>query len=269
MNLGPKDNSNNKKSEESQIKKNNEKHNNLFSDSEKSKVEQNEESNTSNKSPKSGIFIIGGIIVGIVIILVLLITLIFSGNDEPVNSAQQNEQVVQQENLTDQQVPTPQQAQSNNSNNEQNSNQSNGTSEGNRKDVGFQDFTGDTNMQTSTTLDDPDSALKDIYGLSVRVDYNVDDIDYVTDFVNYKKHRGTWGGGLELYWLEATYKDIPYIIQIPFKYYKELDDTGIVPVKMEVLRVSVTGSSDGSERTIVSFMELDEATLKTLLKNKK
>lgn len=130
--------------------------------------------------------------------------------------------------------------------------------------VGTQDFTTDTTMRSDSPLTDPNDFLKDIYGLTLRVDYTVAEIQNAADFVSYTKHRGTWGGGLELYWLDCTYKDAQYSVQVPFKYYKELDDTGIVPVKMEVLRIKSETSND--YLTVISYMCLDEQTLKSILK---
>ncbi len=132
--------------------------------------------------------------------------------------------------------------------------------------VGFQDFTGNTNMTSDSPLSNPDGFIEDINGLTTRVEYEVTSIQSAVDFVNYTKRRGTWGGGLELYWLDCTYKDKHYVVQIPFQYYKELDDTGIVPVKMEVL---YSKQPTGEMLTIISYMSLDEQTLKTLLKSKK
>lgn len=131
--------------------------------------------------------------------------------------------------------------------------------------VGTQDFTANTNMTTSDTLTDPDKFIEDIYGLTTRVDYTVNSISEVADFVSYEKHRGTWGGGLELYWLDATYKNSHYVIQVPFEYYKELDDTGIVPVRMEVL--TINGSTPDEKLTVISYMCLDEEVLKDILKD--
>ena len=131
--------------------------------------------------------------------------------------------------------------------------------------VGTQDFTQNTTMSNSDVLTNPDQYVQDLYGLSTRVDYTVDKISYVADFVSYTKHRGTWGGGLELYWLDAEYKGNKYVVQVPFKYYKELDDTGIVPVKMEVL--SIQGSAQGETLTVISYMALDEEVLNDILKN--
>ena len=130
--------------------------------------------------------------------------------------------------------------------------------------LGTQDFTQNTTMQNGNILTNPDEYVEDLYGLTTRVDYTVDRISFIADFVSYEKHRGTWGGGLELYWLDATYKGNKYVVQVPFQYYKELDNTGIVPVKMEVL--SIKGSVDGENLSVISYMCLDEATLKDILK---
>lgn len=146
--------------------------------------------------------------------------------------------------------------------NDSNSDSSASTNEDNS--LGTQDFTGNTNMTNSDILINPDKYVEDIYGLTTRVDYTVSQINQVADFVSYEKQRGTWGGGLELYWLDAEYKGQKYVIQIPFKYYKEIDEKGIVPVKMEVL--TIEGSASGETLTVISYMSLDEDTLKNILK---
>lgn len=137
-----------------------------------------------------------------------------------------------------------------------------------KDNLGIQNFTENTNMTTSNKLDDIDEDLEDMFGLSLRVDYTVSKIETITDFVNYEKKRGTWGGGLEVYYLDATYRGNKYFVQVPYKYYKELEDTGIVPVSMEVLRInSNTGTSD-DERVVVSYMKLDSKTLESVMKKK-
>lgn len=133
--------------------------------------------------------------------------------------------------------------------------------------IGMQDFTQNTTMMSDSEMSDPDDFTKDIYGLTLRVNFEVSAIQSAVDMVNYTKHRGTWGGGLELYYLDVTYNNSKYVMQIPFEYYKELDDTGIVPVKMEVLRVK--SETDDSYLTVISYMELDEATLTTILRSQK
>lgn len=128
--------------------------------------------------------------------------------------------------------------------------------------LGLQDFTQDTNNVSDSPLTDPNDFTKDIHDLTVRVNYEVKSIQTIADMVSYTKHRGTWDGGLELYWLDVTYLEKKYVIQVPFEYYKELNDTGIVPVKMEALRIE--SETDGEYLTVISYMTLDEATLKQI-----
>lgn len=130
--------------------------------------------------------------------------------------------------------------------------------------LGTQNFLENTTMQTSDVLTDPNMYIEDLYGLTTRVDYVVEKISNVADFVSYEKHRGTWGGGLELYWLDAEYKGQHYVVQVPFEYYKELDDVGIVPVKMEVL--TIKGSAEGEKLNVISYMCLDAEVLEDILK---
>lgn len=221
--------------------------------------EEDEAIDTSNvkKSDSKIIFIIGAVIVVCVVIVAFLI---FGGKDTQTPSdadtqtpASQSE--VQSPKADDQNTQQGSQSKANEDTPVQNTD----------TDVGIQDFTQDTNMTTSSNIGLGDEFVKDLHGLSTRVDYTVDSIYEATDFVTYEKKRGTWDGGLELYYLDATYKGRQYVVQIPFKYYKELDDIGTVPVKMEVLRVA--GSSEEDDRTIISYMCLDEEVLKTVMKS--
>ena len=183
-----------------------------------------------------------------VVALVVICFLLFGnrGNNQPTQNQNTQQTPVQQEQQqTQQQQPTTDPL----------------------ENMGIQDFTGNTNMTNSDVLTNPDKYVQDIYGLSTRVNYTVEAINNVADFVSYVKYRGTWGGGLELYWLEVNYKGSKYVIQIPFSYYKELTVEGIVPVKMEVL--TIKGSKSGEKLTVISYMWLDDATLKTILNNKK
>ena len=129
--------------------------------------------------------------------------------------------------------------------------------------LGTQNFLDNTTMTSSSEMTDPSRFTKDIYGLTTRVDYTVKQIQSVTDFVSYTKYRGTWGGGIELYYLDVEYKGTKYVIQVPFVYYKELDEKGIVPVKMEVLRIQ--GSTTDEILTVISYMTLDAETLQSVL----
>lgn len=81
----------------------------------------------------------------------------------------------------------------------------------------------------------------------------------VKDFCNYEKHRCVMGNGLELYWLDCTYKDMPYRIQVAYQTYMLLDVKGIVPVIAE----EVT-TEDGVK--ILTNMSVDVDYLKRLKK---
>lgn len=196
-------------------------------------------------------------IVGVIVVVVVIAGfLIFGGgrrNKNPGNTSNPGSSSGQS------QVQTP--VQTNPSGSGNTSPAGTGTPAG----MGTQDFTGNTNNNAGNVLTNPDEYVEDIYGLTTRVDYNVKRISSVADFVSYEKHRGTWGGGLELYWLDATYKNQKYVVQVPFQYYKELDDVGIIPVKMEVL--TIEGSAEGEELTVISYMCLDEKVLSDILKN--
>lgn len=192
------------------------------------------------KNKNNMLFIVAGVAV-VVVVAFVFIVFILGGQDEPA-TPQQTTQPTQQQPATQQPVEDQ-------------------LPEG----MGTQDFTQNTTMTNSDVLTNPDEYTQDIYGLTTRVDYTVNRISNVADFVSYTKHRGTWGGGLELYWLEADYHGSKYVVQVPFEYYKELDDTGIVPVKMEVL--TIAGTMADETLTVISYMCLDEETLESVLKS--
>ena len=102
---------------------------------------------------------------------------------------------------------------------------------------GLSDFEGgDHNTNTGEVVESGEF-LKDINGSQIPKHYEVKKINYETDFVSYVKKRGVTGDGVELLWLDAEYKGNPYVIQVPFKIWKELDETGITVVDMEVLTI--------------------------------
>ena len=193
------------------------------------------------KNKNNMLFIVAGIAVVVVVVFVFII-FFMGGRNEPAQQETTQPQQTTQQQATQQPVEET-------------------LPEG----VGTQDFTQNTTMTNSDVLTNPVQYTQDIYGLTTRVDYTVNRISNVADFVSYTKHRGTWGGGLELYWLEAEYHGSKYVIQVPFEYYKELDDTGIVPVKMEVL--TIAGTTADETLTVISYMCLDEETLESVLKS--
>lgn len=199
------------------------------------------------KNNKSSFFmLLAPIVIIVAVLLVLMIVRSINRSKPPEEAPQQSSEVVEQ-NQTSQGTAVS----------------SSSSEDTSVPGVGTQDFTKNTNMTSSSVMTNPNQYLEDLYGLTTSVEYNVREIKSATDFVSYTKYRGTWGGGLELYWLNVDYKGRAYVIQVPFKYYKELTDTGIVPVKMEVLKIR--GSAD-EDLTVISYMALDEETLASVLK---
>lgn len=113
--------------------------------------------------------------------------------------------------------------------------------------LGITDYSKDTNMKNDGELSPSTDFLKDLYGVSIPVSYNVKSYDYIKDYVNYEKRRASMDDGMELYWLEITYNGLKYRCTIPFYRYKALNNTGICKVEMEVLTL------EGGEK-VISYM---------------
>lgn len=125
---------------------------------------------------------------------------------------------------------------------------------------GVPDIQMGSNMTQNSDTSDPKDFLKDINGNKVPKKYDVARIERATDFIDYTKRRAVTGDGVELLWLDATYKGRKYEVQVPFEVYKELDSSGITVVDVEILHTRGGG-------TIVSYMNVRK-DYKQLLKNK-
>lgn len=104
-------------------------------------------------------------------------------------------------------------------------------------------------MTTGATVYSANDFIKDLNGLEVSAIYNVESIEYVTDYVNYETRRASMDDGMELYWIEAKYHDKKYRVQIPYCYYKSMQDNGICKVNMEVLNLVGGGQ-------LISYMQV-------------
>lgn len=119
--------------------------------------------------------------------------------------------------------------------------------------------TGGTSTNTKV-LDKTAEFLKDLNHKDIKPEYVVKTITKITDFINYEKKRASTADGLELYWLDAVYKDRPYKVQVPFQIFKELEPKGITVVDLEILNLS-----DNSQ--VVSYMSV-RSDYKRLLERK-
>ena len=116
---------------------------------------------------------------------------------------------------------------------------------------GLPNTTNGKNKVNAGDISDANDFLVDINGNPIPNNYEVKQIKTETDFVNYEKRRGITGDGIELLWLDAEYKGIPYTIQVPFKIWKELDPKGITVVSMEVLYLE-------DDSKVISYMSVKE-----------
>ena len=205
----------------------------------------NDENAIDNQEQKKGkkniVLIVLGILMAIVVAFVVfnLAVSFFNSKQEAEKPVQKQPQVT----IT-----------SDNDSSSENSSSANTTDKSTeeKKDVsaGIPDLNNNTKMTNTAKPTDPKEFMKDIKGDQIPKAYTVVRIETVTDFVNYTKKRAIMGDGVELYWLEATYKGQPYVITIPYQMFKELDDTGITVVNVEVLHLK-----DG--HTVVSYMSVN------------
>ena len=126
---------------------------------------------------------------------------------------------------------------------------------------GLPDTKNGNKMNNNGEMTDTKGFISDVNGNKIPKDFVVQRVSDETDFVNYVKRRGMTGDGIELLWLDAQYKGIPYSVQVPFKIWKELDQQGITVVDMEVLYLE-----DGSK--VISYMKVKD-NYKEILEEKK
>jgi hypothetical protein len=116
---------------------------------------------------------------------------------------------------------------------------------------GIVDISEDTVKQNTTPVTS-DNFVKDLNSLPVDEFYEIEEIYTTIDFISYEKKRAVTDDGVELYWLEATYKGKKAKIQVPFKVFKELDKVGSTVVDVEVVRVR-TGTPGVIQEIVTSF----------------
>ena len=123
----------------------------------------------------------------------------------------------------------------------------------------------DNNKVNDTPISDEGMITSDLNGNEVSANYKIKSIDTVRDFINFTKYRAQTADGMEFYWLEVTYKEKPYKVQIPYKIFKELDASGITVADIEVTKVDKGGGQSGE---IVTYMNIVENSKKLINKDK-
>lgn len=108
--------------------------------------------------------------------------------------------------------------------------------------------------QPLETLNSSSEFVKDLKGEDVPVNYSVQSRHYVTAHVSYVAKRALIDEGMEMYWIDITYRKKKYRLQVPFYYFKDFEEEGICRVEIEVLDLE-----NGSQ--IISYMHvIDEDT---------
>lgn len=127
--------------------------------------------------------------------------------------------------------------------------------------AGAPNLTTDTKTSNTASVVESTTLTKDLNKQSIDVNYNVQNIKTVRDYINYEKFRSITDAGLEIYWLEATYKDRKYIVQVPYKIFKELDTKGITVVDVEVVTTD-------TQSEVVTYMNVVENSKSLINQNK-
>lgn len=105
------------------------------------------------------------------------------------------------------------------------------------------------NNTTSGKVFDENDYVKDLKGADVSAVYSVSSRNYIKTHVSYTAKRAIIDDGMEMYWLDVVYKKKKYRVQVPFYYFKDLDDEGICRVEIEVLNLEGGGQ-------IISYMQV-------------
>lgn len=128
--------------------------------------------------------------------------------------------------------------------------------------AGAPNLNANTKKDNTSTVEDGSKLVSDLNGKQVPANFNAKAIKVVRDYVDYVKHRSVYPNGVEVYWLETSYKDATEVpTQVPYSIYKELDDKGIT-----VCDIEVTTTADGQE--IVTNMSVVKDSKSLINKNK-
>ncbi len=119
---------------------------------------------------------------------------------------------------------------------------------------GDNNYADSENNQPAGTFSSPAEYVKGLEGEEVPVNYSVQSRQYVTAHVSYVAKRAVIDDGMEMYWIDVTYRKKKYRLQVPFYYFKDFEEEGICRVEIEVLDLE-----NGSQ--IISYMHvIDEDT---------
>lgn len=119
---------------------------------------------------------------------------------------------------------------------------------------GMKDIAGNTVSKNEAPVES-DKFVKDLDGKAVAENFEIEEIYEVADFVSYKKHRAKTDAGVEIYWLDATYRGKKAKVQVSFSVFKELDSVGVVGADVEITRVK---TGDETIQEIATYFKIRE-----------
>lgn len=116
--------------------------------------------------------------------------------------------------------------------------------------AGAPNLNADTTKSSKSVVEDGSKFVQDLQGKQVNANFTISTTKTVRDYVNYTKHRSVYPNGVEVYWLDTSYKNTEsFPTQVPFDIYKELDDTGITICDIEVVTTT-------ERQEIVTYMSV-------------
>lgn len=116
--------------------------------------------------------------------------------------------------------------------------------------AGAPNLNADTTKSSKSVVEDGSKIVQDLQGKQVNANFTISTTTTVRDYVNYTKHRSVYPNGVEVYWLDTSYKNTEsFPTQVPFDVYKELDDTGITVCDIEVVTTT-------DRQEIVTYMSV-------------
>lgn len=123
------------------------------------------------------------------------------------------------------------------------------TEEPNKYLQGDHDYSDSENNSVPEKVFSAGDYVKDLESEDVPAVYNVEKREYIVAHVSYTAKRAIIDDGMEMFWIDVDYKGKKYRVQCPYYYFKDLDETGICKVNIEVLYLEGGGQ-------IISYMQV-------------
>lgn len=108
-------------------------------------------------------------------------------------------------------------------------------------------YEGTTNEEAVSSSQD---FLKDLNEKPVETNYKIASIETVRDYVDYEKKRAIMDDGMEIYWLDLTYKGKKYRMQVPLSLFQSLTSEKHITL----VDIELTTLDNGSQ--LITYMSM-------------